>query len=202
MSGVLRDAASTIFFSFFSSMALPLPWLGLSLPCHSGLNHRRTAEQLDVLQEKVFSPLPNHHSGGLGFTWVYLLLVSPYLCPHRLQGGLVIPRHWIPVLVASFDKHGVSWGYSESRPPLGKRVQTEVWNVIKYTGLKIIRKLLPQKALDEQCQNSQTLPYFFSSWKCTVMNENKVIQFYPGSSTVGVGAQGEVASWGAAFLYK
>jgi hypothetical protein len=30
--------------------------------------------------------LPNHHSGGLGFTRVYLPLVSPYLCP---PGGRV-----------------------------------------------------------------------------------------------------------------
>jgi len=53
------------------------------------------------------------------------------------------PRHWIPVLVPSFDMHGVRWGYSESRLPLGKRVRSDVLNVIKYTELNIIWKLLP-----------------------------------------------------------
>jgi hypothetical protein len=30
------------------------------------------------------------------------------------------PRHWVPILVASYDTHGVRWGYSNARPPHGK----------------------------------------------------------------------------------
>jgi len=39
----------------------------------------------------------------------------------------------------------------------------------------------------ERVMSKQTLPYFCSSRKCSLMHESKVIQFYPGSSTEGVG---------------
>jgi hypothetical protein len=123
-------------------MALPLPCVGLSLHCHSGLNHRRVAEQWDVLQVKVVSPLPYHHFGGMGITWAFLPLPSLYLCPPEAWGPGCTPRHWIPILVASYDTHGIRWGYSEPRPPLWNRVRSDVMNGIKYTELSIIWKLL------------------------------------------------------------
>jgi hypothetical protein len=64
-----------------------------------------------------------------------------YVSPEAGWPGYT-PRHWIPVLVAFFDTHRVHWGYSESRPPFGKRVRSDVLNAIKYTELKTIWKLL------------------------------------------------------------
>jgi hypothetical protein len=58
------------------------------------------------LQGRDVSSTPNHHPGG------------PGLCIYFLQreGGPVIPtRHLVPILVASYDTHGLWWDCSYSR---------------------------------------------------------------------------------------
>jgi hypothetical protein len=52
--------------------------------------------------------------------------VSANLCPPETGWPSYIPRHWVPILVASYDTHGVRWGYSNSQPPHGKLVTLTV----------------------------------------------------------------------------
>jgi hypothetical protein len=63
-----------------------------------------------VLRDGVVSPMPNPQPGG------------PGLCIYNPQRQLpsYTPRHWVPILVASYDPYELRWGYSFSRPPHGK----------------------------------------------------------------------------------
>jgi hypothetical protein len=46
---------------------------------------------------------------------------GPGLCIYNPQrrGPSYTPRHWVPILVASYDPYELRWGYSFSRPPHG-----------------------------------------------------------------------------------
>ena len=76
------------------------------------------SEELNFYRKGMFSPLPNHHSGGPGFI-SFPSPVSPYLSPPETGWPSYNPRPWVPILVASYDTQGVRWGYSNSRPPHG-----------------------------------------------------------------------------------
>jgi hypothetical protein len=54
------------------------------------------SQQFSFLQGRVVIPTPNPHPGGPG---LYLYLP---------EAG------WIPILVASYDTHGLRWDYSYS----------------------------------------------------------------------------------------
>jgi hypothetical protein len=132
VSPVARIYSSSSSSSSSSSMILRSFEFELSLPCHSrsflshsGLNRRRSSEQLMFYKKGLLAPCVTTILVGwvLYYTYVKICVfpvVSPYLCSLEAGWPHYTPRHWVPVLVASYDTHGVRWGYSVSRPPLEK----------------------------------------------------------------------------------
>jgi hypothetical protein len=45
---------------------------------------------------------------------------SPYLYPLETGWPSYTPRHWVPILVAFYDMHGLQWDYSFPRSPHGE----------------------------------------------------------------------------------
>ena len=126
----------------------------------SDFNHWASV-QLIVLQEGVVSPLPNHHSGGPGFM-SFPSPVSPYLCPPEAACSSYTPRHWVPNLVASYDTHGVRWGYSNSRPSHGKNITVLllfllffVYSIFKNLLIILYTAIFVLKACMQQLSNSE-----------------------------------------------
>jgi hypothetical protein len=69
------------------------PNSGPGLPCCGFLT-------VHFLQGWIVSPAPNPQPGGPG-----LRIYDP-----RREGGPAIPpRHWVPILVAFYDMHGLQW---------------------------------------------------------------------------------------------
>jgi hypothetical protein len=63
------------------------------------------SQHFSFLQGRVLSPTPNPHPGGPGLC-IYI---------SQREGGPVIPpSHRVPILVASYDTHGLRWDYSYS----------------------------------------------------------------------------------------
>jgi len=44
----------------------------------------------------------------------------PYLCPLETVWSSYTPKFWVSIIVASYDTHGLRWGYSCSLPQHGK----------------------------------------------------------------------------------
>ena len=42
--------------------------------------------------------------------------------PWRQGGPAIPPGHWVSILVTSYDRHGLRWGYSCSCPPHGESI--------------------------------------------------------------------------------
>jgi hypothetical protein len=56
---------------------------------------------IKFLRGLTVSPAPNPQPGGPG-----LGIYDP-----RRQGDPAVPRHWVPILVAFYDMHGLQWNY-------------------------------------------------------------------------------------------
>jgi hypothetical protein len=81
------------------------------------LNFLEASQQLSFLQGRFVSPMPNPHPGGPGLC----IYIPPEAgCPSY------IPRHRVPILVASYDTHWPHWGYSYF-PATTQEVLTVYW---------------------------------------------------------------------------
>jgi hypothetical protein len=102
------------------SLSLPLapqPSLDLGLP----LFFSEASQQFSFLQGRVVSPTPNPQSG------------EPGLCIYIPQGAgwpSYTPRHRVPILVTSYDMHGLRWDYSYS--PVTTRGIMLIWKGYKF----------------------------------------------------------------------
>jgi hypothetical protein len=118
------------------------------------------------LQGRVVSPTPNPHPGGPGL-YIYI--------PHR-QGDPVIPlRHPVPILVASYDTHGLQWDYSYSPVPLrSKIVLSNLWNCsVGFINLKV----------------PQSVPLFQLTTAMFSMLQRPTTRHYQGNFQATVSAQ-------------
>jgi hypothetical protein len=98
---------------FFLSLA-PQPSLGHGLLHKIQLNFLEASQQFSFLQGRVVIPTPNPHPEGPGL----------YLYPS--EAG------WLPILVASYDTHGLRWDYSYSPTFLQKSRDSSVGIALGY----------------------------------------------------------------------
>jgi hypothetical protein len=67
--------------------------------------------------------------------------VTPaYLYTLETAWSSYIPRQWVSILVASYDTHGLHWGYSCSQPPHTKIFNIKIANLLSDT-LKLVLTL-------------------------------------------------------------
>jgi hypothetical protein len=82
---------------------------------------------VDFLQGGV-SPKPNPP------TW---RTRSPYLYPLETGWPIYTPRHWLPILVAFYDMHGLQWDYSFPRSPHGDNIAYFTLVILIFTEMHV-----------------------------------------------------------------